>query len=252
MRRHDQQGGSRSGPQTSAVEASAVDSEPPASNRKGGAPHGPGSASSGKRERSAALTQERILDAAEQEFAARGFAGARLREIAVGAGIQPALIHHYFADKHGLYEAVVRRAVDQMSTASWHVLETKKDLEGIVGGFVDVMVDFSMAHQKLLAIMRSEVLIGAGTLVDILRERTKLLLDAVVGITTELQKSGELRDDVDPIEMVRAGLSLILYPIVDAPVLEILLPEAPSQSAPDRRKHMVLEVLLGGIRRKKS
>ncbi len=208
------------------------------------------SAGSGKRERSAALTQERILDAAEQEFAARGFAGARLREIAVAAGIQPALIHHYFADKQGLYEAVVRRAVDQMSTPAWRVLETERDLEGIVRGFVEVMVDFSDAHQKLLAIMRSEVLAGAGMLVDIVREKTQALLEAVVGITSELQKAGQLREDVDAREMVRSGLSLILYPIVDAPVLEILLPEADGQTSLERRKRVIVEVLLGGIRRR--
>ncbi|MBK6520573.1 MAG: TetR/AcrR family transcriptional regulator [Polyangiaceae bacterium] len=202
---------------------------------------------SGKRERSAALTQERILDAGEQEFAARGFAGARLREIAVGAGIQPALIHHYFADKQGLYEAVIRRAVDQMSTASWRVLETQRDVEGIVRGFVDVMVDFSAAHQKLLAIMRSEVLAGAGLLVDIVREKTHVLLEAVVGMVGELQKSGQLRGDVEAREMVRSGLSLILYPIVDAPVLEILLPEEGEHATLERRKKVILSVLLSGI-----
>ncbi len=228
MRRHD---GDRS-------EAAKADSQPPPS-AKGRGP---------KRERSAALTQERILDAGEQEFAARGFAGARLREIALNAGIQPALIHHYFADKQGLYEAVVRRAADQMSTASWRVLETKKDLEGIVHGFVDVMVDFSAAHQKLLAIMRTEVLAGTGILVDIVREKTQELIEAVVAITRTLQEGGVLRPDVDPREMVRSGLSLILYPIVDAPVLEMLLPGDGGGDL-DRRKHVIASVLLNGIRK---
>jgi TetR/AcrR family transcriptional regulator len=209
-------------------------------------------ARSPKRERSAAATQERILDAAEDEFAAHGFAGARLREIARGAQVQPALIHHYFADKHGLYEAVVRRAVDQMSTASWRVLESQRDMEGIVRGFVDVMVDFSAEHQKLLAIMRSEVLAGAGTLVSIIQERTKALLDAVVAMTKNLQTVGVIRDDVEPTEVVRSGLSLILYPIVEAPVLAILLPEENGGSSLERRKWMIAEVLLGGIRAKRA
>src|SRR5580692_7678827 len=45
--------------------------------------------------RNASVTKQRLLDAGEREFAARGFAGARLREIAETAGVQPALIHHY-------------------------------------------------------------------------------------------------------------------------------------------------------------
>jgi TetR/AcrR family transcriptional regulator len=232
MRRHDQD---------------SPESQPPPSGKSAGASRPERGA---KRERSAALSQERILDAAEQEFAAHGFAGARLREIAVGAGIQPALIHHYFADKHGLYEAVIRRAADQMSTASWRVLETAKGVEDIVRGFIDVMVDFSVAHQKLLAIMRSEVLSGAGVLVEIVREKTHTLLEAVVDIVKNLQGAGELRDDVEPREMVRAGLSLVLYPIVDAPVLEMLLPEdASHDSSSERRKRVIADLLLSGIRK---
>jgi AcrR family transcriptional regulator len=207
-----------------------------------------------RRERSAAATQERLLDAGEEEFAARGFGGARLREIAVGAGVQPALIHHYFGDKRGLYEAVIRRAVEQMSVASWRVLETETDLEGIVRGFVDVMVDFSEAHKKLLAIMRSELLTGAGVHVNMVRQRTQPILDAVVALTDKLRAAGELRDDIDAREMVRAGLSLILYPVVDAPVLEALLPEPAPELEPARaaarRKEVVADVLLRGIRKK--
>lgn len=198
-----------------------------------------------KRERSAAATQERILDSAEQEFAARGFPGARLREIAVAAGVQPALIHHYFGDKRGLYEAVIGRAVEHMSTASWRVLERHTDLEGLVRGFVDVMVDFAETHHNLLAIMRSEVLSGAGMLVDIVREKSRPILQAVVALAAKLQGSGQLRKDVDPSEMVRAGLSLILYPVVDAPVLEALLPDAPGTA--DRRKQVVAAILLRGL-----
>jgi len=195
---------------------------------------------------------ERILDGAEDEFAARGFAGARLREIARSAGVQPALIHHYFADKQGLYAAVVRRAVDQMSTASWGVLSTKSDLEGIVRGFIDVMVDFSAAHRKLLSIMRSEILSGASDLVSVVRERSQPILDAIVDITLRLQEAEQVRVDIDPRDIVRAGLSLVLYPVVDAPVLEALLPEGLEGSESEqlaRRKKVVSDLLLAAIRK---
>ncbi len=205
-------------------------------------------AASPKRERSAAATQERILDAAEHEVAARGFAGARLRDVAVAAGIQPALIHHYFADKQGLYEAVIHRAVEHMSTATWGVLEKETNLDGLVRGFVDVMVDFSETHQKLLSIMRTEVLSGSGLLVDVIREKSRPILEAVVKIAAKLQEASELRQDVDPTEMVEAGLSLILYPIVDAPVLRALLPEPGAPSSLERRKRVIADVLLRGIR----
>src|SRR5262245_24272789 len=109
-----------------------------------------------RRERNAAATRERLLDAAEREFAALGFAGARLREIADAAGVKPALIHHYFADKLGLYRAVLDRAIAQTSRESWNLLGTQHDLEGLVGGFVDMLVGFHAAHENLLAILRHE------------------------------------------------------------------------------------------------
>lgn len=200
-----------------------------------------------KRELRAQATQEKLLDAAAEEFAARGFAGARLREIARGVGVQPALIHHYFVDKQGLYEAVVRRVVDDMSVASWKVLESATGLEAIVHGFVDVMVEFAARHHKMLALLRAELLSGETLLVEVLRERTVPLLEAVVGIAERLQSEGELRGDVTAREMVRSGLSLILYPAVDAVVLDALLPQLEGGEL-ERRKRVVASVLLGGIR----
>ncbi len=202
-----------------------------------------------RRDRGAAATQERILDAAEAEFAARGFAGARLREIASAAAVQPALIHHYFADKQGLYEAVIGRAVEQMSTASWRVLQMESGLEGIVRGFIDVMVDFSTEHQRLFAIMRAELASGSGTLAEIVREKSRPILDAVAALAHERQAAGELRRDLDAGDMVLAGLSLILYPIVDATMLAAVLPDAERALAVDVRKRVIFDVLMRGISR---
>src|SRR5689334_18547037 len=95
-----------------------------------------------RRERNAAASRQRLLDAAEREFAARGFAGARLREIADAAGVQPALIHHYFVDKQGIYRAVLDRALLQTSTESWSLLGGSSDLDQLVAGFVDMLVGF--------------------------------------------------------------------------------------------------------------
>lgn len=53
-----------------------------------------------------------ILDAAEAVFAASGFDGASIREIATRAGVAQALIHYHFQTKDKLFEAVIsRRAV---------------------------------------------------------------------------------------------------------------------------------------------
>ena len=54
-------------------------------------------------------TRETILDAAEEVFARSGFAAAALREIAFKAGVNQALVHHYFGSKDGLFKAIFLR-----------------------------------------------------------------------------------------------------------------------------------------------
>lgn len=53
-------------------------------------------------------TRSDLLDAALEEFAAKGFAGARVRDIADRAGVSKDLISYHFGGKDGLYRAVQR------------------------------------------------------------------------------------------------------------------------------------------------
>ncbi len=48
-------------------------------------------------------TRSLIVAAAEREFASRGYDGASVRSIARGAGVDPALVHHYFSGKADLF-----------------------------------------------------------------------------------------------------------------------------------------------------
>ncbi|AXH93623.1 TetR family transcriptional regulator [Micromonospora aurantiaca] len=56
--------------------------------------------------------REKILAAARDAFAARGFGGVTMRQIASIAAVDPALVHHYFGTKDQLFLTVLRSAVD--------------------------------------------------------------------------------------------------------------------------------------------
>src|ERR1700689_3817825 len=56
-------------------------------------------------------TRERILSAALKEFAAKGFAGARVDVIARSADINKRMLYHYFGDKEKLFRAVLRHKI---------------------------------------------------------------------------------------------------------------------------------------------
>jgi AcrR family transcriptional regulator len=76
-------------------------------------------------------TRQRILDAALHEFAAKGYAGARVREIAGRAGVNTQLISYYFGGKEGLYQEVMSR---------WHRQEAVTYQEN--ASFADITAAF--------------------------------------------------------------------------------------------------------------
>jgi AcrR family transcriptional regulator len=57
-------------------------------------------------------TRDAVLAAARTAFAERGFDGATIRGIAADAGVDPALVHHYFGNKDKLFLAAVDAPAD--------------------------------------------------------------------------------------------------------------------------------------------
>jgi AcrR family transcriptional regulator len=53
-------------------------------------------------------TREAILGAARKRFGDHGYTGATIRAIAADAGVDPALVHHFFGTKEGLFAAAMR------------------------------------------------------------------------------------------------------------------------------------------------
>lgn len=84
-------------PKRARVRAAAA-----AGNNAVAAPH------RGGRALKAAARRDAILDAALDEFSARGFAAARLDDVAQRAGVAKGTIYLYFADKEALFQELVR------------------------------------------------------------------------------------------------------------------------------------------------
>ncbi|MCF3131687.1 TetR/AcrR family transcriptional regulator [Streptomyces olivochromogenes] len=57
-------------------------------------------------------TRGAILEAARRTFAERGYDGSSIRHIATSAGVDPALVHHYFGSKEDLFLEVVKPPIE--------------------------------------------------------------------------------------------------------------------------------------------
>jgi AcrR family transcriptional regulator len=71
-------------------------------------------------------TREAILAAAQEAFADRGFDAASIRAIAAAAGVDPALVHHYFGTKDQLFLDAMQAPFDPAEALST-VLEKGRD-----------------------------------------------------------------------------------------------------------------------------
>lgn len=68
-------------------------------------------------------TQKRILDAAEELFAARGFGGASLRDIVAEAGVHLGAVNYHFGSKRQLFGAVLERRLGPLDAERLEALD---------------------------------------------------------------------------------------------------------------------------------
>ncbi|HEX4224732.1 MAG TPA: helix-turn-helix domain-containing protein, partial [Pseudonocardiaceae bacterium] len=87
--------------------------------------------------RDAEATKARLLDAATDEFAAHGIAGARIDRISMVAKVNKSMIYAYFGGKEQLFDAVMNAHVTQLLDT---VPFTPEDLPDYAGKLFDYLL----------------------------------------------------------------------------------------------------------------
>jgi len=86
-------------------------------------------------------TRSEILRAAEAAFAASGFAGARLEDVASQVGVTRAALFHHFRDKRALYEAVIEDVFGSLLDRARALFRGAPSLAQAIEQAVDLWVD---------------------------------------------------------------------------------------------------------------
>jgi AcrR family transcriptional regulator len=87
-------------------------------------------------------TKVRILDAAEELFAARGYHGVSIRDITLAAGVEVALANYHFGPKEDLFKCVVMRRLQQHCEGQLAELDRAQAAAGGIASVEDIVRAF--------------------------------------------------------------------------------------------------------------
>jgi TetR/AcrR family transcriptional regulator len=172
-------------------------------------------------------TRERILKAALAEFAASGFAGARVHAIAQRAGVNARMLYHYFGEKEDLFRAILRRRFAERPIQP----ETSAaSLATQMGDWFERMV----ANPDWVRLTQWEALETAdGPIVE--EDERRMRWQAAVARIRAQQTAGRLVDDLDADLVLLAMVALTHFPVASPPVVRMVTGTSPGDPAFKRR-----------------
>lgn len=196
-------------------------------------------------------TCRRIIQAASEEFAQHGFAGARIRNIVDAAGVNLAAINYYFGGKEGLYRATLGYLAGRaMAAFPTHLGERRgqmpeRRLHRLVFAFLEGLTE-APDSPALGRILAHEAMAPSPQLDRLVEELTRPQLEQIRTVVREI--AGHHVADVD---VTFATLSIagqcLLY-LFGRPALDRIYPRvATGPKARERLAKHITEFSLAGI-----
>lgn len=194
--------------------------EPPSTPRRRGRPR--------LTEAATGETREKILAVAREEFSERGYEKTSVRGIAKAAGVDSALVHHYFGTKEQMFGAAVEDAVGPVLNASDLLADVPLEETGErFARFVFGVWEDPTTRTPLLAVLRSAV--TNETAAAVFRRLIASQLLRRVAARVDLPDA-ELRAELAAAQLV--GCALLRYvikvePLASADVEQLIARVAP-------------------------
>lgn len=144
--------------------------------------------------------RNRILDAAQEVFAERGFNGATVDRIAELAGMSKPNLHYYFKKKSDLYYTVLQRILT-IWLEPLEDLDPEADPRAEIERYLVQKLAASRDHPSASRLFANEMLQGAPVLEPYLRSELKDLVDRKAKVIRTWIKNGKL-NAVDPYHLI--------------------------------------------------
>jgi TetR/AcrR family transcriptional regulator len=157
-------------------------------------------------------TRARILDRATAEFAARGFAGARVDAIAQRCGLAKNMLYHYYGSKEGLFIAVLERMYETLRARQRDFAIRGSDPVEAMRRLIAHTFSALLEHGEAIALLNDENLHKGRHLRR--SKRIRALYDPLVDTIREVLRRGAaqgiFRRDIDPVTLY-LSLSSLAY-----------------------------------------
>lgn len=212
------------------------------------------------RERSAAMrkpkapqaNRARIIKAAMDEFASRGFKGASMDAIAARTHTTRALINYYFGSKEKVYLAVLEHVYAQIRSA-----ESALDLDHLspvdaVRRIVQFTFDYYLGHEGFVRLVVAENQAKGRHLKKsrAMRSLNRPIIDTIARVLLRGQRDGSFRPDLDPVEVHMTIAALGMFNVTNQHTFSAIFQrEMGARGDVRRRREMVTEVILGYLRK---
>ena len=159
----------------------------------------------------------RIIEAAIEEFAARGFKGASMDAIAARTHTTRALINYYFGSKEKLYIEVLERVYGEIRDA-----EAELDLDHLppvdaIRRIVEFTYSYYLAHEGFVHLVVAENQAKGRHLrkSKAMRTLNRPIIDRLARVIERGQKEGRFRRGVDPVEIHKAIAALGMFNVTN-------------------------------------
>ena len=192
-------------------------------------------------------TRRNIVAVATQEFAAKGFSGARVDEIAARTKTSKRMIYYYFGGKEGLYIAVLEEAYRGIRNVEATLDLAKKSPEEALRTLVAFTFDYYCAHPEFVRLVMNENMLNG-----IYLSRSKAVqrlnvtvIDALRDLLARGQRARTFRRDIDPVELHMTISALGFFNVANrATFSTIFKRDMISPTALAARRSQVVEIVL--------
>jgi AcrR family transcriptional regulator len=168
-------------------------------------------------------TRERILDVAEALFAAHGFAGTSMRDIAGQADLTAASLYNHFDGKEALYAAVLERGIRPL-VLLMQSHATDEPGADAAAALVGEVMEHLRTRPHLPRLIQLEVLTGGELLARLARDWVRPLLE--YGVAEMKREAAPWEPDEYPL-VIAAWIHLVIGHFTMAPIFREALDEDP-------------------------